>query len=73
MESSQYAGEAVRVMAAATELVGGAAEAEAWFRNQRIADFDGKTAEELVFRRARRERAAVSRNAIRRSIWIGVA
>ncbi len=48
MESSQYARESIRVMAAATELVGGVAEAESWFRNHRIADFNGKTAEDLV-------------------------
>jgi hypothetical protein len=48
MESSQYARESIRVMVAATELVGGAAEAEAWFRNRRIADFNSKTAEDLV-------------------------
>ena len=48
MENSQYLRESVRVLTAATELVGGAAEAEFWFRNHRIADFNDKTADVLV-------------------------
>jgi hypothetical protein len=48
MESSQCARESVRVITAATELVGDAAEAESWFRNHRLADFNDKTAEVLV-------------------------
>jgi uncharacterized protein (DUF2384 family) len=36
------------VLTAATDLVGGAAEAELWFRNHPIADFGDKTAEVLV-------------------------
>lgn len=40
--------ESSRVLAAASDLVGGASEAALWFRNHPISDFKGKTAEVLV-------------------------
>lgn len=48
MESSEYLRESIRVLTAATDLVGSASEAAFWFRNHPISDFNDKTAEVLV-------------------------
>ena len=40
--------ESIRVLAAATDLVGNASKAAFWFRNQPLSDFSDKTAEDLV-------------------------
>jgi uncharacterized protein (DUF2384 family) len=44
----KYLRASIRVLAAATDLVGSASKAAFWFRNQPISDFDYKTAEVLV-------------------------
>ena len=44
----KYLRESIRVLAAATDLVGSASKAAFWFRNQPLSDFSYKTAEVLV-------------------------
>jgi uncharacterized protein (DUF2384 family) len=44
----KYLRESIRVLAAATDLVGSASKAAFWYRNQPISDFGYKTAEVLV-------------------------
>ena len=44
----KYLRESIRVLAAATDLVGSASKAAFWYRNQPLSDFDYKTAEVLV-------------------------
>lgn len=47
----KYLRESIRILAAATDLVGSAPKAAFWFRNQPISDFEYKTAEVLVSER----------------------
>ncbi len=44
----KYLRESIRVLAAATDLVGSASKAAFWYRNQPLSDFSYKTAEVLV-------------------------
>lgn len=44
----KYLRESIRVLAAATDLVGSASKATFWYRNQPLSDFNYKTAEVLV-------------------------
>jgi hypothetical protein len=44
----KYLRESIRVLAAASDLVGSAAKAAFWYRNQPLSDFGYKTAEVLV-------------------------
>lgn len=44
----KYLRESIRVLAAATDLVGSASKAAFWYRNQPLSDFNYKTAEVVV-------------------------
>jgi uncharacterized protein (DUF2384 family) len=44
----KYLRESIRVLAAASDLVGSASKAAFWYRNQPLSDFEYKTAEVLV-------------------------
>lgn len=44
----KYLRESIRVLAAATDLVGSASKAAFWYRNQPLSEFNYKTAEVLV-------------------------
>ena len=44
----KYLRESIRVLAAATDLVGNASKAAFWYRNQPLSDFNYQTAETLV-------------------------